>query len=191
MAGAKKNAKRKRAWIVFQDESGISQLPSIRRTWAPRGETPILIHPFNWKRMSISAAIAYRHDGQRARLFFQMRPGSYDSPTLIAFLEDLRREFRGDRVLLIWDGLPAHKSKDMKEYLYAQRHWLQAERLPSYSPDLNPVESLWGNVKGQELANRCVDELGEMTAAARNGLERVRRRSTLLFGFLRHTGLSL
>jgi putative transposase len=141
--------------------------------------------------MSMSAAIAYRHDGQRARLFFQMRPGSYDTSTLIEFLEDLGREFKGDRVLLIWDGLPAHKSKDMKEYLHAQRHWLRAERLPAYSPDLNPVESLWGNIKGQELANRCVDELGERTAAARTGLERVRRRPPLLFGFLRHAGLSL
>ena len=141
--------------------------------------------------MSISAAIAYRHDGQHARLFFQMRPGSYDTPTLIDFLEDLRREFKGERVLLIWDGLPAHKSNNMKEYLHAQRRWLQVERLPPYSPDLNPVESLWGNVKGQELANRCVDELGEMTSAARTGLERARRRPQLLFGFLHHTGLFL
>jgi len=54
LAGAKKKARRQKAWIFFQDESGVSQRPLIRRTWAPRGETPILIHAFNWKKMSLS-----------------------------------------------------------------------------------------------------------------------------------------
>jgi transposase len=44
----------------------------------------------------------------------------------------------------------------MKQYLESQRNWLQVETLPGYSPDLNPVEDLWSNIKGQELANRCV-----------------------------------
>ena len=79
LAGSQKKARRRGAWIVFQDESGISERPPVRRTWAPRGETPILIHAFNWKKMSISAALAYRSDGRRARLYFQMRPGSYDA----------------------------------------------------------------------------------------------------------------
>lgn len=139
----------------------------------------------------MSAALAYRWDGQRSRLFFQMKPGSYDTPTLIDFLKDLRREFRGQRVILIWDGLPAHKSMDMQTHVHAQRSWLTVERLPPYAPDLNPVESLWGNLKGQELANRCVDELGEMVQAVRAGIRRVRRRRALAWGFLRHTGLLL
>jgi hypothetical protein len=49
----------------------------------------------------------------------------------------------------------------MKQYLESQRSWLEVETLPGYSPDLNPVEDLWGNIKGQELANRCVAGLGE------------------------------
>src|ERR1039458_7522595 len=53
MAGSKKNARRQKAWIFFQDESGVSQRPSIRRTWAPKGETPVLIHAFNWSKISI------------------------------------------------------------------------------------------------------------------------------------------
>src|SRR3989441_9789891 len=57
LAAAKKNAKRQRAWLVFEDESGVSQQPVVRRTWAPRGETPILIHTGgNWKRLSIAGA---------------------------------------------------------------------------------------------------------------------------------------
>lgn len=85
MAGGKKNARRRRAWIVFQDESGISERPAVRRTWAPRGETPVLLHAFNWKKISIAGALAYRWDGKRCRLYFQTRPGSYDAESLMAF----------------------------------------------------------------------------------------------------------
>src|SRR5437879_11205278 len=115
MASGKKNARRRKASIFFQDESGVSQRPSIRRTWAPKGETPVLIHSFNWSKISISTVLGYRWDGGRSRLFFQTRKGSYNTESLIAFLEDLRRELRGKKVILVWDGLPAHKSRAMQD----------------------------------------------------------------------------
>src|SRR5215470_14634215 len=59
----KKNARRRKAWIFFQDESGVSQRPSICRTWAPKGKTPVLMHAFNWSKLSVCAAIGYRYDG--------------------------------------------------------------------------------------------------------------------------------
>jgi len=189
MAGGKKNARRRHAWICFQDESGISQRPSVRRTWAPRGETPVLIHAFNWTTLSVAAALAYRWDGRHARLFFQTRPGSYNTESLILFLEALKREFRGQKIVLVWDGLPGHKSRQMQDYLRRQRAWLCVERLPGYAPDLNPVETLWGNVKGQELANHCAAQLGEAASALDRGLGRVRRSRTLPFSFLHHAGL--
>ncbi len=71
----------------------------------------------------------------------------------------------GQKVILVWDGLPAHKSRVMQGYLWRQRRWLRVERLPGYAPDLNPVEMLWGNIKGQELANRCAEDLDEAVAA--------------------------
>src|SRR5664279_2947499 len=62
----KKNARRRGAWIVFEDESGISLTPPVRRTWAPIGETPVIRTPFNWKRMSMAAALIYAPDGSEA-----------------------------------------------------------------------------------------------------------------------------
>jgi len=191
LAGSKKNARRRKAWIFFQDESGVSQRPSIRRTWAPKGETPILIHAFNWSKLSICAALGYRWDGRRSRLFFQTREGSYNTESLIAFLEDLKRHLRGQKAVLVWDGLPAHKSCAMKEYLQSQRRWLTVESLPGYAPDLNPVETLWGNIKGKELANRCAKDLAELDSAVQNGLSRVRQSHSLPFAFLKHAGLTL
>jgi hypothetical protein len=117
VAGNKKNARRRRAWILFQDESGVSERPPVRRTWAPKGETPVLVYAFNWKKLSISAALGYRWDGKRCRLWFQTRPCSYNDERLIVFLRDLKKHLRGQKAILIWDGLPAHKSRKMKQYL--------------------------------------------------------------------------
>ena len=104
-------------------------------------------------------------------------------------MRDLKKHLHGQKAILIWDGLPAHKSKKMKQYLESQRGWLQIETLPGYSPDLNPVEDLWSNIKGQELANRCVAGLGEAEDRVRSGMDRVRQ-SKLPFSFLHHAGLS-
>ena len=92
--------------------------------------------------MSVSAALVYRWDGKRCRLFFQTTPDSYNTKKLIAFLKHLKRELRGQPCILIWDGLPAHKSTHMKVYLAGQRDWLIVERLPGYAPELNPVEAV-------------------------------------------------
>jgi transposase len=79
----------------------------------------------------------------------------------------------------------------MQEFLASQQDWLYAVRLPGYAPDLNPVEDLWENLKGNELANQSADNLGEVGRAVETGMERVKQNGQLLFGFLEHTGLSL
>jgi transposase len=175
---------------MFQDESGVSLLPSVRGTWAPRGCTPVLHHRFNWKRLSLAGGLAYEPDGSDAHLVFQLRPGAYNDETLIEFLTEMH-QLEQRRVLLIWDGLPSHHSRRMLDWLASQRDWLRVERLPGYAPDLNPIEQVWGNVKSKELANLCADTIGEVSEAATKGLRRVRRDAPLCFGFLRHTGLRL
>lgn len=192
MAAGKKNASRRHAWIVFEDESGVSQHPVVRRTWAPRGQTPLLRHTgSNWQRLSIAAALAFRWDGRRTRLYFQTQPSTYTDTTLISFVRALKRHFRGQRVILIWDGLRAHKSRRMTTYLAAQRQWLHVDRLPAYAPDLNPVELLWGNLKARELANLCPADIMALRRPIRSGCGRVRRQPALAFAFLQHAGMSL
>ena len=90
----------------------------------------------------MAAAVGFAPDGSDAWLVFHMQPGSYNEDTIIEFLEDLHRHLGKDKVTLIWDGLPSHRSKVMKAWIASQRHWLVVERLPAYAPDLNPVEAL-------------------------------------------------
>jgi putative transposase len=139
----------------------------------------------------MSAALAFRPDGTEAALVFQCKKDSYNTDSLIEFLQDLHGHFPGEKVTVIWDRLSAHKSKAMTAWLAGQRSWLVAEPLPPYAHDLNPVELVWGNVKAVELANLCPDTIGEAQVAAEFGLSRVGTDTQLCFNFLSHTGLSL
>ena len=162
LAGNKKNAVGQRAWIFFQDESGFTQQPSVRTTWAPRGKTPILRpHGNHWSKRSVAAALGFRWDGKQARLFARTKPDSYNATSLIGFLQQLKRFVGKQKVILIWDRLPAHRSLLMKDYLRGQTDWLQIEWLPGYAPDLNPTEGVWNNIKGREMANLCPERLDE------------------------------
>ena len=176
---------------MFWDESGASLLPVTRRTWAPRGHTPVICHRFKWKRVSMAAGLCYGSRGGGAALAFHHQPGAYDTDTLIGALQGLRQFLGGQKATLLWDGLPAHRSHAMRAWLRRQRSWLVVEPLPAYAPDLNPVEPLWSNLKGVELANLAGDSLDEVIAAAERGIHRIRHTHHLAFSFMRYCGLSL
>ena len=144
-----------------------------------------------WKRASMAAALGYRPDGTSARLCFHLQLDSYTTDSLVKVLEQLADFYTGQRVILLWDGLSAHWSHKMRAHLEAQRHWLRVERLPAYAPELNPVEYLWANLKGGELANSTGDTIAEVADQAQHGIQRVCDSDSLVIGFLAHTGLSL
>jgi hypothetical protein len=123
-------------------------------------------------------------------LLFSIVPDSYTDEKLIHFLAETRKEFRRCRVIVVWDGLPSHRSRRMKQYLGTQQRWLTVVRLPSYAPDLNPVEFAWGNIQAKELANLCSDDLGAMVNGVRNGFSRICKDKRLPQSFLRHAGVS-
>jgi transposase len=141
--------------------------------------------------MSMAAALCYGSQGGGAALAFHRQVDAYDTDSLIGALGELRRFLGGQKVTLLWDGLPAHRSKAMRAWLGRQRRWLVVEPLPGYAPDLNPVEALWSNLKGVELANLAGDTLQDVITAAERGIQRIRRTHHLASSYLRHSGLSL
>ena len=150
----------------------------------------MLRHRFVWKRLSLAGALVYEPDGSDAHLVFQLRPGAYNDESLIEFLSELN-EVEQRPMLLIWDGLPSHRSRRMLDWVASQRNWLSIEPLPGYAPDLNPIERVWGNLKSAELANLCSDTISEVADIAEDGLDRIGSDAALCFAFLRHAGLRL
>ena len=150
----------------------------------------MLRHHFVWKRLSMAGALAYEPDGSDAHLVFELGPGAYNDETLIEFLTFLN-EHEQRPVLLIWDGLPSHRSRRMSGWIASQRKWLSVERLPGYAPDVNPIELVWGSLKSKELANLCSDTIDAVVDSAEEGLDRIGSDAALCFAFLRHCGLRL
>jgi transposase len=139
----------------------------------------------------MAAALCYGSHGGGCRLALHFQRGSYNTDILIQVLGELRRFLGGEKATLLWDGLPAHRSRAMQAWLHTQRRWLVVERLPAYAPELNPVEGLWSWLKGTQLANLVCPTLQEVVEQAELGIERARGTPQLAYSFLRRTGLSV
>src|SRR5690349_3366484 len=175
-------AEQEQRTLVFVDESGFSQRPARKRTWAPRGPTPILEFNFNWKRISAIAGVSF------CELWFALHEGTIRAPQVIEFVKQLQARI-GQKLLLIWDGLSAHGSRAVRSFLESLGEAVRVERLPSYAPELNPVEFLWGHLKNHDLANVTPDSLGQLSKAARNALFKAQKRPSVIHAFWVQTEL--
>lgn len=124
------------------------------------------------------------------RLCFHLKPGSYDTTSLIEVLEQIKTFYAGEPVVLVWDGLSAHWSRGMRAWV-AEQDWLTLERLPAYAPELNLVELLWSAIKARELAHFAGDHLADVAGAAERGIHRVCSSEQLPWSFLADTGLTI
>jgi hypothetical protein len=109
----------------------------------------------------------------------------------VPLMLDVRQTGGSPKGYPVWDGLPSHRGRSMQAFIKKQRKWLVVEPLPPYAPDLDPVEQIWGNLKGSELANLCLDTVGEAEEIVDQGLCRIGNETRLAFAFLRHCGLKL
>jgi hypothetical protein len=121
---------------------------------------------------------------------FDLLEGAYDTRQFIRVLDGLGHQLGHQPVTVIWDNLGAHHAGDLQDWA-ATQPWLELAYLPSYAPELDPVEGLWANLKGCELANRCCADRKELIATAQVGSIRARRDPDLLRSFLAGTGLTL
>jgi transposase len=184
LAGLKKKARQQGRTIVLVDESGLSQRPHRCRTWAPRGQTPVLFHNFNWKNLSLIAGLTLWN------FYFELFTETIKAPHLIIFLQHLERAIPG-KLLIVWDGLPAHRSAMVKDYVQGLDGRIATERLPAYAPELNPVEYIWAHLKHHQLPNVCAKDYWALGEMARKHLKRMRRRKPLIRAFWKQSSLSL
>jgi len=113
---------------------------------------------------------------------FRLYPGSVRGPQVVGFVQQLSRHLTG-KLLVIWDGLPCHRSRRVRQYLGGQAGRMVIEQLPAYAPELNPGEYLWGYWKNHELPNLCPQDYFAQSDHARAALRRMRRRPTLVTAF--------
>lgn len=169
--------------ILFVDEAAFYLLPFVARTYAPRGQPPVLRVPLS--RDHLAAISALTPDG---RLFSHVQPEPFRGPAVVAFLRQLLRQIPG-KLLVIWDGAPIHHCRPVKDFLAAgAAARLHLERLPGYAPELNADEGVWNLLKRVELKNRCCQDLDELGWELGLAIRRLRRTAHRLIACFRQCG---
>jgi hypothetical protein len=163
--------------------------PLVRRSWAPRGQTPVLLQRgAHHQKLSAIAALCLR--GPQRRFYFRLHPNAdIQARQVMPFLRGLDRELNGPW-LLLWDRLNAHRARRTSQFL-ATRSYPQAHFLPAYAPDLNPIEYAWGYLKTNPLANAPQFDLSALTRTTRRHARALQRKPSLLDSFLSHSPLFL
>lgn len=165
--------------------------PLVRRSWAPRGQTPVLRQRGRSRRkVSVIAALAVSPARRRVRAYFGFLPdANYDGEAVLDFLRGLSRTVHRP-IELVWDRLRAHHRGPVADWLATQRR-VRAHLLPAYAPELNPVELLWGHAKTNSMANFAPAELDELLTRTQQTTTAIAGNHRLLRSFIQHGALSL
>lgn len=153
---------------MFLDETGFLLQPVNRRTWAPRGETPVQYASARHDRLSAIGAVTLSPQRQRINTYWQFYDGNIVATDVVAFLRHLHRQI-GRRLIVVLDRFNVHRkaARLLKEH---GAGWLTIEWLPAYAPDLNPVEAMWSCTKYGDLANYTPANLHDLGEAATDSL---------------------
>ena len=172
--------------LVFVDESGFYLLPMVIRSYAPRGLTPLLKEFLSRDHLAVLGAIT-----PQGKLFLSTHSQAISTQEVIEFLGLLQKRIPG-RLLILWDNSPTHRSKKLKAYLaQGAARRLHLEQLPSYAPELNPIEWIWSYMKVVQLANVACDTLPQLERLVQQGKRRLQNKPDLIKSFIQHVGYRL
>lgn len=178
------------ALLGFLDEVGFSNRPNVRRTWSKKGKTPIVKTAGGWSnRTLIGMVVTDPMVKKQPKLFAMIRKRGVKAPDIIAYVKSLRRHFRRNKLILLWDGLTAHTAKATQDFIKTQSSWLTVERMPTYAPELNPPEHVWSAMKAKDMGNIHAAAADDLDCHILRSLGRIRRSPTILKGCIRSSGL--
>lgn len=160
-----KAAKRQKAWILFGDEASFPQWGSLSYTWARKGEQPQVKTSGKRQAYKVFGLIEYFS----GRLFYQGLEGKFNSESYQTFLRQVLTQTR-KHLFLIHDRAKYHTSKATQSFLAEHRDRLTECRLPSYSPDYNPIEFLWRKVKKDATHNKYFEKFEQIIASVDKAL---------------------
>src|SRR3990172_3927203 len=150
LAPCKKNAARLAAHLIFIYESGFLLIPSVRKTWSPVGQTPLVHHRYRHDRISAISGIAVSPKRFHCTLYCHLYEDNIQGDEVVLFLRHLLRQIPGHLVVLLDNG-KTHRGDSVEELL-AHTSRLHLEPFPPYAPELNPDEGVWHHLKST-LAN--------------------------------------
>jgi transposase len=186
-----RRAEARGAHLVFLDESGFMLTPTVRRTWAPRGRTPVLDAWDRRDRISAISSITVSPKARQLNLYFDLLWDNENvrGDDIVDYLRHLKAHLGGPLTVL-WDGSPVHRSRAVQAYL-ADHPEIVTERLPAYAPELNPDELVWAWTKYGRLANLAAADAGWLRDYIITELTYVKEHPELLASFIEKSDLRL
>ena len=179
------------AHLIFLDESGFFLNPSVRRTWGPSGQTPILDAFDRRERLSAISTLSVSSVHRRLGLQFRLLPHNVKAADVVAYLRELKHCLGTKKLTILWDGSKVHdKANVVKSYL-AQHPEIVTERLPAYAPELNPDELVWSWTKYGRLSNLAAPDTDVLAEAVIDELVYLHQHPHLLASFIHKTDLPL
>jgi transposase len=185
-------AQQRGAHLVFLDESGFMLNPSVRRTWAPRGQTPVLTAWDRRDRISAISSITVSPKRQRLNLYFDLLPDNTNvhGEDVVEYLRRLKEQLSGPLTVL-WDGSRVHDKSQVVQSFLAEHPEIVTERLPAYAPELNPDELVWAWTKYGRLGNQAASHTDWLRDYIINEMTFLREHPELLESFIEKAGLPL
>jgi len=178
-----RRSKRRQSVILFSDETGVHEDHPVGRSWARRGETPVVRTKGSRRRINVISAIS-----PRGRLWFRCFKGTLTAGLFVVFLKALLSDVRGS-IELVLDRHPAHTAASTKRFLAAHSDRITVHWLPAYAPDLNPSEHIWSWLKGT-FRNLPLDREEDLEDAVLDSMTRVRNDRKLVKGFFGHPAVA-
>lgn len=172
--------------IAFIDESSVMMQPTVRRTWAPRGQTPVLPVPSSHGRASVIGAITFTPVRGKTDFLFELHAEHICGEDVAAFLAELRRELNYRPLLVVLDNASTHR-KGIRLLRERYGDAIRPLWLPPYAPELNPIEQLWGHVKYGRLPNWIPSDVEDLFETLQETMSELDLE--LLPSFIAHAGL--
>lgn len=179
------------AYLAFVDETGFMLNPLVRRTFAPRGKTPVNRVADPHARFSTIAAITVDPKREHVGLIYNMLGdnANFRGPGITYFVQMLLAEVAGP-VTILWDRITIHSCEEVEQCLKGVTG-VVVESFPPYAPKLNPADGIWGYIKYGRLSNYTPPDLDTLRTTVTAELDRLRQEEELLRSFIRHTKLRL
>lgn len=165
------------AEVFFADEAGIRTDHHAGTTWGRIGHTPVVVATGERKSINMISAV-----NAKGLLRFHVFEGTLNAARFIDFCNRLLDDASGP-VFLIVDGHPAHRAKETKDYVESTNGRLKLFLLPGYSPELNPDEWVWKNVKHDRIKRAVPMSQADMKRLAIGALRRLQKLPQIVRGF--------
>jgi transposase len=178
----KQLARQRKAEIYFEDEAGVRSDHHAGTTWGMKGRTPVV--RTTGARFSVNMISAIT---SRGAMRFMTYAGKMKASVFCEFMKRLIHNAPA-KIFLILDGHPVHRSLHVKKFVQATKGKLRLFYLPPYSPELNPDELVWNNVKGK-IGRSSIKGPDDFQEKVRSHLKSLQRTPEKICGFFKEPNL--